>query len=478
MTFNFSLYSVIFFILGTLVLIITAVIWTRKSSPGALPMAICLTAIAVWIFSRTLQLSSVDSTDKVFWAKVMYFSTVIEVIAWFSFALAFSGSKWHRNKLNIFYLYLLPITSLIIVSMGSWQHLEGLIVKPYLVDGAVLWEHGPLYWIITLYAYTLMAIGFFVLLRFGFRSSRTQLRQILVLLSGTLIASVAIVVNALGYNKTDQHDFIPYLIFVAGLFYTITIFRFKLLDVIPLARNTLVENIPDGILVLNIAGYIADMNPAFEKMLELDKRSLLGKRLIDVCPWLDQAKPGIKPESHTEVIYEDAGSKRYMDVRLIPLEVGSRTKGELLVIRDVSEHRKMEKTLSESDARYRTLVEQSTDGVLIIQDGLFGFANQALSEISGYSITETIGKPLSFMIAEEDRVIVNEIYSMWRSARGDDYHEYRIKRKDGKSRDVEASNSAITFNGHPAYMVTLRDITERKIAQNKHSDNLSGRSQA
>jgi PAS domain S-box-containing protein len=467
MTFDFSFHSLIFGLMGILVLILTAVIWTRRTSPGALPISLCLLAISLWLFSRALMMSAVELADKVFWAKVMFCCTVTVVVMWFSFTLDYSGSDWWRKKQNILLLYILPALSLIIVSTPGWLNSDWLRVTPYQYGSVILWEKAPIFWIALLYSLILMVIGFVVLFKFGLRSSRSQLFQITILGIGTIIAAAALVANAVGYNRNEQLDFIPYMFFVAGLFYVITIIRLKLFDVIPQARRALVDHIPDGIVVLNAKGFIVDMNPAAETILKLDKKGIIGKRVDKTFAWLGLTKQQYGIGQHKLIEFDTENSK-LLDVRLIPMHVDQKIKGNLLIIRDISEHRRIEQTIKDSELRYRTLVDQSNDGILIIQDGICKFANRTFLNICGYSNSEIEGQPVAFSMTEDDSDIVDKLsFSQTEEKFPAEYFETRIKCKNGKLREMEASVSTITFNGRFAYILTLRDITERKIIQNK-----------
>jgi PAS domain S-box-containing protein len=467
MTFNFSSYSLIFILMGMLVLILAAVIWTRRVSPGAAPITFCLIAIALWLFSRTLMMSVTLFEDKLVWAKIMYCCTITVVVMWFSFTLDYRGSNWWRNKRNLLLLCFIPVMSLIVVSTQGWLELGWLGVKPYLSGNVILWERSPLFWVVVLYCLALMLAGIILLFRFGLRSSRTQLFQMGILGIGTIIAGAAMTGNAIGYNRNEQIDFIPYMFFVAGLFYVVTIFRLKFFDVIPQARKALVKYIPDGIVVLNSAGSIADLNPAAEKILKTERDKAFGKKIDKMFPWLGLAKPEIRMGQHNLVELESEGSQ-LLDVRLIPMLVGPKVKGKLVVLRDISEHRKVEQTIRDNELRYRTLVDQSTDGVLIVQDGVYKFANRTFSEISGYAVPEIVGQSVSFIMAEDDSADIDKLRYLQTGARPPaDYFEVCIKRKDGRLSEMEASVSTITFTGHNAYLLTLRDITERKINQKK-----------
>ncbi len=130
-------------------------------------------------------------------------------------------------------------------------------------------------------------------------------------------------------------------------------------------------------------------------------------------------------------------------------------------------HSTMEK-LKESESLYSTLVENSNDGIIIIQDACLAFVNEASIKYMGYSAEELLGKNILEFIVPEDRNIVFDRYNDRISGKDvPDIYEMEIIRKDGVKFPVEVSTVMITYKGYPADLVILRDITERKEDEEK-----------
>lgn len=121
-----------------------------------------------------------------------------------------------------------------------------------------------------------------------------------------------------------------------------------------------------------------------------------------------------------------------------------------------------EKALKESEAKYRNLILQATDGIIITQNGCFEFVNQAFCNMVGYTEDELIGRPFLELVKEEDRERLHS-YHKKRMA-GDAFRLiYTAKgiRKDLSTIEMELNSTTILFNGKPAAFITLRDLTER-----------------
>jgi PAS domain S-box-containing protein len=118
---------------------------------------------------------------------------------------------------------------------------------------------------------------------------------------------------------------------------------------------------------------------------------------------------------------------------------------------------------------YRTLVDNSLQGLLIIQDDTIMFANEAIIEITGYSIEEMVGKPFGGNrnpIHPEDRERLAQMYQDRIEGKSvPERYVYRNIRKDGAIRVVDVSVTQTNFRGHPAIQAAFLDITDQKQAE-------------
>jgi PAS domain S-box-containing protein len=122
--------------------------------------------------------------------------------------------------------------------------------------------------------------------------------------------------------------------------------------------------------------------------------------------------------------------------------------------------------LAESEQKYSALVENSNDGIVVVQDGLIKFANRKAVEMGGFSMEETMGKPfVTFVCPEYQQMVIDSYQRTTAGERLANSYEVEVTRKDGKRITVEVNASRIRFEGRPADMAIIRDITERKRTQ-------------
>lgn len=168
------------------------------------------------------------------------------------------------------------------------------------------------------------------------------------------------------------------------------------------------------------------------------------------------------------VHFEDKIFSRHYSTHAYPVfnNSGAVTKLAIFAV-DITEQKKLEENLIESEGKFRSLAEKSMAGIYLLQDGIFQYVNAKLAEMLGYTIEEIVGKkgpdvfvhPEDFPLVEKnmERRLSGEIESL--------NSEFRLVIKDTSVREVEIFSSLTTYHGRPAIIGTMLDMTQRKRAE-------------
>jgi PAS domain S-box-containing protein len=135
---------------------------------------------------------------------------------------------------------------------------------------------------------------------------------------------------------------------------------------------------------------------------------------------------------------------------------------------DITERKRAEEALRESEEKYRTLVERANDGICVIQDGIVKICNSRIPEYWGGSIEEIVGRGFQEFIHPDAMPLVMDWYN--RRMRGESpprVYNTILRRKDGSRSFVEVNAGIILYDGRPADLLILRDINERKKAEDE-----------
>ncbi len=148
---------------------------------------------------------------------------------------------------------------------------------------------------------------------------------------------------------------------------------------------------------------------------------------------------------------------------MIEYEGKPATQGAFL---DLTARKQAEQTLQESEARYSAVINQTTEGVIIIQNNICQFVNEFLANMLGYTAAEMQNTPFVNYLAPESRALVaGRIKARLAGEQVPLVYEARLQRKDGTVFDAELSAGVIQYHGNTADVGLIRDITERKRAE-------------
>jgi PAS domain S-box-containing protein len=157
----------------------------------------------------------------------------------------------------------------------------------------------------------------------------------------------------------------------------------------------------------------------------------------------------------------------WQDTTLIPLkDTGGTVTSIMGISRDITERKRIEDALRESEEKYRTLVERAHDGIIVIQDGEVKFCNRRTAEMWGGDCGEIVGRPYREFVDPSEFPRLRENYE--RRMAGKEVpgrYDTRLMRKDGTSFPVDLNGGGIIYEGRIADLIVFRDNTERKMAE-------------
>jgi len=135
-------------------------------------------------------------------------------------------------------------------------------------------------------------------------------------------------------------------------------------------------------------------------------------------------------------------------------------------IRSAAFRRRAEDALRKSEEKYRHLIKHSNEAIVVGQDGMLQLVNQRTVEFTGFSEPELLSRPFSAFVHPDDRAMVMERYL--KRIVGEDVpsrYSFRLSQKDGGTRWIEMSGVATDWDGRPATLNFLTDITEHKLGE-------------
>jgi two-component system, cell cycle sensor histidine kinase and response regulator CckA len=232
-------------------------------------------------------------------------------------------------------------------------------------------------------------------------------------------------------------------------------------------NRAILEAIPDIVFRVGGNGVFLDYKASRLGDLVMPPERFLGKHVAEVLP-PDVARLSAEnlaaalSDSRVHVYEYDlelSGERRSWECRM----VASGDAEVVAIIREITERRRAEQALRESEERYRRLVELSPDGIAIHRDGCVVFCNRTGARMLGFGVAEeVIGRPiLDFVQAEFRDVVGRRVRDALARGQSQPPIQEKFVRADGSPIDVEVTSTPYSFGGRPAVLVVFRDITPR-----------------
>lgn len=238
----------------------------------------------------------------------------------------------------------------------------------------------------------------------------------------------------------------------------------------------LIASAQDAVVVMDTSGRVVDWNPCAERMFGWVAEEAIGAQLsaLIVPPALrERHEAGLRRYVETRqgriigqsvelVAVSRSGHEIPIELSLWPLE----SDGELLFgafIHDIHARKVAEHALREQEKKYRQVVDHGSEGILVVRDGQIVFANPSTERLVGATMVELRAQPFTHFIHPDDRALVVDRHV--RRLRGEpvaDQYSFRVVRKNGELVWLELSVVSIEWEGLPATLSFIIDITERK----------------
>jgi PAS domain S-box-containing protein len=445
--------------------------WRRRGTIGAETLALLMAGLCIWAGGYALELSSADLPMKIFWAKVEYIGIVTVPVAWLAFALQYTGREGRLTGRNLALLCALPLVTLLLAWTNEAHELvwssTGLDE-----DGpfpALEVDHGTWFWVHLSYSYLLLMIGTILLISMLTHSPHLYRKQNLALLLAVLVPWVGNGVYVLGLSPVPNLDLTPFAFLLSGMAIALSLFRFRLLDVVPVARENVIEGMTDGVVVLDLQDRVVDINPAAERFLGCSAREAIGQDSTELLPdWnrLFEHHYGRAGEIYQEVSLGEEPARRNYELTLSPVvDRKGHSRGRLILLHDVTERKQAEKMLRESEKRFRSLVQNASDVIMILEtDGTVRYVSPAVERVTGYHPEEQIGTSAFDQVHADDREQALRIFAEVLKNPG--LHppvEFRVSHKDGSWRYLEhVVSNLLNEPSIRGVVVNSWDVTERK----------------
>ena len=448
--------------------------WRHRRVPAATGFVLLMASSSAWALFYALYRASADLTGKLLLAQATQAGAIVVPLAWAVFALQYTRRERWLTPRAVALLSAIPLLTLAMALTNPLHHAFWSRFALVERDGyaAIDSVNGWGFWLHVGYSWALLSLAVAMVALRALRSTHLYRRQAAAIVLAAAVPWIGNVLHLSGTVRFAANP-MPFLFTLSGAVFFWAIFRLRLLDLVPVAREALVEEMPDGVVVVDEAGRVLDLNPAARELLGITGEAVgrpAAQVLAPIAEALAHGAAGGAGAIRLEV--GEGRTLRQVDVRVRPLHGAGADSGRLLVIRDITEAARREGTLVLQRAYLDQLFEAAPDGLVLLDHEdrvmdvngewvrLFGWQPQ---EAAGRTINELIVPPALSAEGQQltARVIAGEKAELETVRQG----------RDGRQVEVHVTGTPVFADGRQVGTWGIyRDISRRRASDRMRAE--------
>ncbi len=352
-----------FFLFGiTLFSVVLAYLaWQRRPRTGAHIFSFYMLASGLWCFAYGMEIIATSFDAMLFWSKVQYIG--ISTVATFCliFCLQYAR-RWTPPSYFYSFLFIIPLFTILIAWLEPftgllWQTISITNMGEFSV---LTFDYGPVFWLIIIYSYIVLLTGTGILIDMARRVPKLYRQQISLLVLATLIPWLGNILYVLNISFLNNLDLTPFGFALTGFLMAWSVNRVQLLDITPIARNQILAQLSEGILVLNRREQVIDINDSAAALLQTTTTEVLGQdaNALFIGQFSALRAYTHLKNDHQELDLSLPDNPCFIDLQVTPLyDHRDELIGRTLVLHDTTERKLAEIALTKQKQLFENLVE-------------------------------------------------------------------------------------------------------------------------
>lgn len=467
--FQFTSISVIILIAAMVNIFTAFVAWRRRKTRGGIYFAIAMQALAFWTLAAALDYASTPIFLKVFFAKLEYLGYLSALALMTAYAMVYAGNESWLDRIHTrILLIIVPASSILLAwtnELHKWLWLD--FIPSGQGNNAIEFRHGPGFLWVSISGYLLVTIMGLNILQVAITGTSLMRRQARLMLAALMIPIASNLLYIFEVFNIPGVDWSSITFSITGILFLIALFGSRFMEIIPTARNAMIDQMTDGVLVIDELGRLVDFNPAAQAICGVSQKDL----------WNPIHDTSLKQFPEIAALLTDPLGKtpqdliinhRSYDIRHISLsDHQGRAYGQLAVIHDITERVELEYLLYRRNETLSALNQTTFDLVnrLELDDILQTFLTKASTLldapdisvdllddddtivtyaatsgqllIKGDTMRRGLGGWLSWQAVDTRQCVVLEDYASWPQRRWE-------------------------FDPHPIHAIMITPITQRE----------------
>lgn len=345
----------IYLTMAVLSMALSFVAWQRRLVLGAIEMTMLMLLVGLWSFMLFCQSIASELATKLLWSNASYLFVTCTPVTYLVFVYKFLGIQNRIKLRHWLFLYIVPVVTVLLIWTNSDHHLVWTGIDPLTHPGELIRFHrGPWFWVgVVFYSYLMMGLSTWLLCWYVYHNRRVFRLRGWIMLFAAIFPLLLSVLFVTGMAYEHDIKIFPFLLLVSGGLFTIAFYYSGAYNLLPVARELLIDVLPDGIITLDQLNRVQDINNRAIQMLGLSKKHRLGLDLKAVEPGYNVlAEAILSTEIERTVTMEGKGAPVYHILKVIPKNLQGCC---LVIIRDITETINYQNKIEAEEQKYREM---------------------------------------------------------------------------------------------------------------------------
>ena len=458
------IYAFVCIITGIITYSLAAVMVRRQHIRGALTYTALLVAVGTWLIFYAIEIGSAhEPLMAVVWGKIKYVGALFTPLLWACFCWQYNQGWLARSVVAV--LAIIPTITLITIILGQfdptmWRN--GQLNVAYLMT---MTEIERFIFVANLfYVYVLILAGMFLMAQRALAMLKTYPSLARILFIALTLPILTTIISSIQQVQLRNLDLMPFTFGIMLILIARLLLSSDVMSIATIAYDTVIDNLPDAMIALDLRGRIVTLNTAAQTLLGSSATDMIGMSLRD----LETHAPAF---SHI-LLRANVGEQevqvgdQYWEITRKPVNTTEGTAdGVLFILRDVTASKRAEIALQTNERRYIALFENSNDAIFIIDlSEEILIANERAGLILHQSLDDLMGSKINRYIDPAEAAKNQQHFRTLTMSGFTPIYETTFVTTDAQKISVEMSLTLVRdMSGEARHIQAIaRDITERK----------------
>lgn len=321
-----------------------------RNVPGGRDFRFCLLITSLWSASYAIELLLPTPDTKTIASTLGYISATVLPTTWLATVMKFSGYESQFKRI-LPYIIIVPALTILLVLTNPLHHLyiQEIHLDEHGPFPILIEDFGPLFWMTVVYEFGLYTISAIYLIKLLAQKSRRHFGQPLTMLIGTLIPLVWNILSTMDGIPSTRLDVTPYLYSISGALLLLGLVYSRLFDVMPVARDIVMDAMCDAVIVIDYKGKVMSVNQAAREVFgwQANQGFILQRFEKVFTEWPEIVELlRAKGEQQIELAMTSDQKQYYYQANLTPLmDAQKNPLGKMLLLHDITASKLVEEEL-------------------------------------------------------------------------------------------------------------------------------------